>query len=100
MRIDGKLTASVPLATVCSARGRPLSEALAIHTHTHRVTKYKHSYYEKRADAYRLYFSKGSSFHLATDTQPSNLLKAVWNNSSFIYNFQWPLALRHAVNQI
>jgi len=35
MRIDGRLTASVPLATVCSARGRPLSEALKIHTHTH-----------------------------------------------------------------
>lgn len=51
-------------------------------------------------DAYRLYFSIGSSFNLATDTQPSNLLKAVWNNGSFIYNFQWPLALRHAVNQI
>jgi len=39
MRIDGRLTASVPLATVCSARGRPLSEALKIHTHT--VTKNK-----------------------------------------------------------
>lgn len=33
MRIDGKLTASVPLATVCSARGRPLSEALTIESH-------------------------------------------------------------------
>lgn len=95
MRTDGKLTASVPLATACSARGRPLSEALEISQKKMCVVIMRNM--QKPIDHI---FSTGSSFNLATESQPSNLLKAVWNNGSFIYYFQWPLALRHAVNQI